>query len=864
MGQGRLTTLIISATVFLNISCLKQESPQSEVEKALLLKMVPASVLHQLASRQIILKVPSACLEGENPTECQSWLGMRDDKIGLTHSASRTAYSIEDVTPDGRFHLAVYPDCTLDARVAAEQAASMPEARPEADTVEGADTPEQDSGPELVVVTPPADNDPSMVAPSVLTASPLAACKRFVAPSATLGEAVQLLTPENVGEKGWWQIHFPKGGVPRFVSSNPCSGDNCRIRLQLTTEGLLVSTTTTVEALGLHSFLDKITGSVSQGFSAIEGGVSDAKKAIGSTPNVSSLGNNKLYVEAALPAARLYSAVKEQGASALSYADGTINDGIVYVKVGAQYIGEYIQANACYLGVGTALAYEVWQPALNYEISLAAAANTIGKSDALTAFVIMAAKDSPQYQAAKIAALALAPLVSLISRRYSISDWENIIMYTLAEALAGHVKTGFTVILMSKLATAICKGTTEGLSPSAVLQSVISTNGISTDCLEGIKSRSIARFEASEDMCYSLNSEIAAAAAAVPPNNSVIQAWDSGEASGACPRDPADSAYQSLLESMGCQKPKVSVSSNASVDELAIDDSTVLTNDRYWGRTTNWNAGVACASGSVAVGMCSSGKNQDCYGQAKEILCAKRSDIATVYDGDIVDLRKDFSQDSALCPENYVVSEFCSSGANRDCAGTNLVVRCRRINSTYAIDYNNCTLKESKAWDPRLQATAPNQVMVGMCTSGKYPDCGKNRDVTKSATFCPLNPAAGSPSPSTTHNLYEYFNNGEQLPTVNITENPPGWILNGSHFRLYNEGGADRVPFMRCSGSGGHFASNDPNCEGQTVEGLMGYLSSTTGTPVYRCSGRYHLTTTDRSACDTSGYRFEGSMGFAP
>jgi hypothetical protein len=300
------------------------------------------------------------------------------------------------------------------------------------------------------------------------------------------------------------------------------------------------------------------------------------------------------------------------------------------------------------------------------------------------------------------------------------------------------------------------------------------------------------------------------------------------------------------------------------VDELPIDNASVLTNDRYWGRTTNWNSGVGCSPGSATVGMCSSGGNLDCYGQAKEILCASRSDGALVNPDDISDLRQDFSQATALCPRDYVVSEFCSSGANRDCAGTNLVVRCRHVSAAYKIDYDHCQLKGASSWTPRLQATASNQVIIGLCSSGQNPDCGKNRDMTKSATFCPLLPSTAENS-STTHNLYEFFNGGQQLITLYLHENPPGWTFNGSPFRLYNNVGPDRVPLMRCVGNNARLASTDPNCEGQAVEGLMGYLSSTTGTPVYRClvNGQY-LATTDRVLCTSPGNYIELTLGYAP
>jgi hypothetical protein len=421
----------------------------------------------------------------------------------------------------------------------------------------------------------------------------------------------------------------------------------------------------------------------------------------------------------------------------------------------------------------------------------------------------------------------------------------------------------------------MCNGLPKAPSPHKSAESVISANGIKDSCLGGIKSRSTDRYTQGEDYCFAMRSEISSAtvrelSAKSSKNsldNKITKSWKKVGAGGSCPTDPNDAAYLDLLEGIGCNKKRVYASAQGKSSELKIDDSMVLTNNQYWTRTTNWRASVRCPNGQVAVGMCSSGKNQDCYGQAKEILCAARAEKSLVNNNVYQDIRKDFTREMAYCSNGYVVTEFCSPGENRDCSGTNLVMRCKPLNTGFSIDYAHCERKESTVWDSRLQATSPNMVMVGMCTSGKYPDCGPDKNITKSAAFCPLVPTASLASGGDkTHPIFRFYDyNGIHLMSANLGENPANYFLEPVDFNLYDEGGTNRQALYRCVSGLDRFASPDSNCEGTRSEGMLGYMSTTTGTPIYRCyGGGQHLITTNRAECTNNGFTVETTLGYAP
>lgn len=69
----------------------------------------------------------------------------------------------------------------------------------------------------------------------------------------------------------------------------------------------------------------------------------------------------------------------------------------------------------------------------------------------------------------------------------------------------------------------------------------------------------------------------------------------------------------------------------------------------------------------------------------------------------------------------------------------------------------------------------------------------------------------------------------------------------------------DRALFA-CFVNGHTMASTDPGCEGQRHAGLLGYVSATTGIPLYRCrvASDHFLTT----AADCEGQAMDGLLGY--
>jgi hypothetical protein len=73
---------------------------------------------------------------------------------------------------------------------------------------------------------------------------------------------------------------------------------------------------------------------------------------------------------------------------------------------------------------------------------------------------------------------------------------------------------------------------------------------------------------------------------------------------------------------------------------------------------------------------------------------------------------------------------------------------------------------------------------------------------------------------------------------TNLYENPWYFDYKGVAFNLYDDNAPNtRYPLYRCLISGeDRFASTDPNCEGTTNEGLLGYMDPSQGKPIVRCA----------------------------
>jgi hypothetical protein len=96
--------------------------------------------------------------------------------------------------------------------------------------------------------------------------------------------------------------------------------------------------------------------------------------------------------------------------------------------------------------------------------------------------------------------------------------------------------------------------------------------------------------------------------------------------------------------------------------------------------------------------------------------------------------------------------------------------------------------------------------------------------------------------------------------------------IEGPRFNLFRNGGAGYTALYRCyvPHDDHHFMSSDSNCEGYTIDGLMGYVAANPATglvPLYRfyhAAKIDHLITTDYQEGVSNGYALEATFGYVP
>jgi len=121
---------------------------------------------------------------------------------------------------------------------------------------------------------------------------------------------------------------------------------------------------------------------------------------------------------------------------------------------------------------------------------------------------------------------------------------------------------------------------------------------------------------------------------------------------------------------------------------------------------------------------------------------------------------------------------------------------------------------------------------------------------------------------SDSHYLYFMSNGSDSLPTnVTVEGYNAGYKLYG-FISVKNNWAPGRVPLNRCLviGSGKHFLSATPDCEGQKLEGNLGFLNGATESAndqLWRCrhagNGGY-LFTRFTIDCHMRGYVVEGKL----
>jgi sulfatase modifying factor 1 len=137
----------------------------------------------------------------------------------------------------------------------------------------------------------------------------------------------------------------------------------------------------------------------------------------------------------------------------------------------------------------------------------------------------------------------------------------------------------------------------------------------------------------------------------------------------------------------------------------------------------------------------------------------------------------------------------------------------------------------------------------------------------------PPPPPPPPPPPADTRPIYRAYNGqiGDHLQGLTQGEGAPAWKAEGISFHTQKTAPASSYALYRCriKNTSFHFLSNQAACEGQTPEGLLGYVYRTQaqGTqPIYRCrspKGTDHLSTLTPAECRKAGFVVEGTQGYA-
>lgn len=127
-------------------------------------------------------------------------------------------------------------------------------------------------------------------------------------------------------------------------------------------------------------------------------------------------------------------------------------------------------------------------------------------------------------------------------------------------------------------------------------------------------------------------------------------------------------------------------------------------------------------------------------------------------------------------------------------------------------------------------------------------------------------------SPACRHGIHRANGNGHYYTNVESSISENGYNLETrNYYALYSSNGPGLTPFQQClKGDGRRFYTTSLSCEGQTVEGTIGYLSqvSTCGSrPLYRLyNGSNHFYTVSEAERDNAvnslGYSFERIAGY--
>lgn len=110
----------------------------------------------------------------------------------------------------------------------------------------------------------------------------------------------------------------------------------------------------------------------------------------------------------------------------------------------------------------------------------------------------------------------------------------------------------------------------------------------------------------------------------------------------------------------------------------------------------------------------------------------------------------------------------------------------------------------------------------------------------------------------------------DHMLSRSASEGAPAYSATGLAFRVLTRAVPGYAALYRCRAGGDHFVSRSANCEGQAIEGVLGYVATTANAVMSRAlsrcigaSGDHKITL--ETQCGTSGgqsYQREGALGF--
>eukprot|EP00808_Paulinella_micropora_P010314 g76968.t1 len=180
-----------------------------------------------------------------------------------------------------------------------------------------------------------------------------------------------------------------------------------------------------------------------------------------------------------------------------------------------------------------------------------------------------------------------------------------------------------------------------------------------------------------------------------------------------------------------------------------------------------WGTHLGCPLNDLTMGMCTSGENADCDGNALALKCCKDPDgFTATYPATAAVKNADYGQRIKCEPWEGSVTSICASGRNKDCQGYSHRITCGgRTN----FDPNGCTWTIANGWNEKLECADENKILVGICASGANMDCaGSGSNKPKEMLCCPIkcNPPA-APAYGSYSGAAAYYAN--PAPTATLT-----------------------------------------------------------------------------------------------